>query len=129
LVESNNVRIQSNFNKAWRQHQITAIAGWELRRANRTGNRTRLFGYNDRTLVFSPVDLTRQYPIINGSGSQYITDNTSVFNNTTNFISYFSNASYTFKGRYSLSASGRRDASNLFGLRTNDQWNPFWSVG
>src|SRR5690606_25447134 len=95
LVESNNVRIQSNFNKAWRQHQITAIAGWELRRANRTGNRTRLFGYNDRTLVFSPVDLTRQYPIINGSGSQYITDNTSVFNNTTNFISYFSNASYT----------------------------------
>src|SRR5690606_3215788 len=39
LVESNNVRIQSNFNKAWRQHQITAIAGWELRRANRTGNR------------------------------------------------------------------------------------------
>jgi hypothetical protein len=23
----------------------------------------------------------------------------------------------------------RRDASNLFGLTTNDQWNPFWSAG
>src|SRR3546814_18182721 len=28
-----------------------------------------------------------------------------------------------------LSGSARRDASNLFGLNTNDKWNLLWSVG
>src|SRR5690606_24696203 len=38
-------------------------------------------------------------------------------------------AAYTFKGKYTLSASGRRDAANIFGLNTNDKWKPLWSVG
>lgn len=47
----------------------------------------------------------------------------------TRFVYQFANAAYTFDNRYILSISARRDASNLFGLKTNDQWNPFWSAG
>src|SRR5690606_10439456 len=31
--------------------------------------------------------------------------------------------------RYVVSMSVRRDASNLFGVATNDKWSPLWSVG
>lgn len=129
LQESNNIRIQSNYNQVWDDHEVAAIAGWELRRSNTTGNSSRLYGFNDRTLTVGQVDYTTQYSMVNGGWQQFIPYLSGVSHRTTNFISYFANASYTYKDRYSISASGRRDASNLFGLQTNDQWNPFWSVG
>lgn len=129
VMQSNNLRVQTNYNGIWEDHALAVIGGWELRRSGSQGGRSRLYGYNEENLTFGKVDLTRQYRILNSNGSQFITDNAGVNEGTTNFISYFANASYTFRNRYSLTASGRRDASNLFGLRTNDQWNPFWSVG
>lgn len=52
------------------------------------------------------------------------------YNETLNrFVSYFANASYTYDGRYTVSGSARNDASNLFGVKTNDKWNPLWSAG
>lgn len=129
LMQSNNLRLQTNYGQRWSLHEVAAIAGWELRRSSTAGNSFRLYGFNEKTLTFSHVDYTRQYPVLNGSGSQFISDLFGVSDRTTNFISFFANVSYTYKNRYSLSASGRRDASNLFGLRTNDQWNPFWSIG
>src|SRR5690606_13303688 len=44
-------------------------------------------------------------------------------------VSFFANASYMYKNRYIFSASARRDASNIFGVATNDKWNPLWSTG
>ena len=44
-------------------------------------------------------------------------------------LSLYANAAYTYDKKYTISGSVRRDASNLFGLKTNDQWNPFWSAG
>ncbi|SFC84172.1 TonB-linked outer membrane protein, SusC/RagA family [Parapedobacter composti] len=128
-LESNNLRLQANFNRKWQSHEVAAIGGWELRSSNTSGSSSRLYGFNVRTLTSAQIDFARQYPYINGGSLQLIPNVTAVSDRTTNFISYFANTSYTYRGRYSLSASGRRDASNLFGLRTNDQWNPFWSIG
>src|SRR3546814_16612416 len=47
----------------------------------------------------------------------------------TRFVSLYANASYTLADRYTVSASERRDASNLFGVATNNKWSPFWSAG
>lgn len=129
LLMSNNFRVQTNYSQRWKSHEIAAIAGWELRRSNTTGNAARLYGFNERTLTNGQVDYANRYPIILGGSQQLIPYMGNVLDRTTNFMSYFANASYTYKNRYSLSLSGRNDASNLFGLRTNDQWNPFWSVG
>lgn len=45
------------------------------------------------------------------------------------YLSYFGNASYTYKGRYILSGSARWDGSNLFGVKTNQKGTPLWSIG
>jgi hypothetical protein len=60
---------------------------------------------------------------------EFIQRGQSLGKRTTRFVSLFANAAYTFDNKYTISGSFRRDASNLFGLNTNDQWNPFWSVG
>ena len=129
VVQSSNLRMQLNYNRTWKKHQLAAIGGSELRRANDRSNRSRYYGYNDANLTHGLVDLSTKFPNIITGSNNLITDNNDLSESGSNFISYFGNAAYTYLGRYSLSLSGRRDASNLFGLKTNDQWNPFWSAG
>lgn len=126
-------RGQLNFNRNWREkHAVAVIAGAETREILREGNTQRLFGYNDHTLQYADVDMVTQFPnyfgFTNSIGSAmgvgrpvtYIKDR---------FVSYFTNASYTYLNRYTLSASGRVDGSNLFGVQRNRRLNPLWSVG
>jgi hypothetical protein len=48
---------------------------------------------------------------------------------TDRYISYYLNAKYIFQRRYILSASIRKDESNLFGVSTNQKGVPLWSAG
>src|SRR5262249_8110660 len=41
----------------------------------------------------------------------------------------YSNASYSFNDLYLLTVSMRKDASNLFGVKTNQKGTPLWSIG
>ncbi|WP_051293275.1 SusC/RagA family TonB-linked outer membrane protein [Olivibacter sitiensis] len=127
-LNANNLRGQLNFDHTYDKHNITAIAGAEMRSTNSSGHQERFYGYNPNNLTTGSVDYTRTY--LNFiSGSAFIQRNQSLSETATRFLSQFANAAYTFDNRYVLSASARRDASNLFGLNTNDQWNPFWSAG
>ena len=45
------------------------------------------------------------------------------------YISYYINSSYTYKKRYILSLSARKDESNLFGVKANQKGVPLWSAG
>src|SRR5690606_4915560 len=45
------------------------------------------------------------------------------------FISIYTNAGYSISDDLQISASLRRDASNLFGVRQNQRWTPLWSAG
>ena len=52
------------------------------------------------------------------------------FGETTDInISFYTNAAYTLKNKYTFSGSARRDASNLFGATPNNRWQPLWSAG
>ncbi len=130
LSESNinNFRGQLTYNATWGKHQLSALAGGETRSANTTYQSNRYFGFNPENLSFGTVDYNFAYPVLTG-GTRYVdqTDTLNELNN--NFVSAYANASYTYHNKYILSGSLRRDASNLFGLNTNDQWNPFWSAG
>lgn len=44
------------------------------------------------------------------------------------YIAYFSNASYTFKEKYTLKFSARLDGSNLMGKSTVARWLPTWNL-
>ncbi|MEJ5993264.1 SusC/RagA family TonB-linked outer membrane protein [Pedobacter sp. Du54] len=128
-VGSQTGRTQLNYNGIFGAHSITAIAGTELRSSSTSGNATRQLGYQDDPLYSSLVDPIGYYP-------EYLTGNTSQIGGANTltkteyrFISVYGNVAYSYKGRYILSGSIRRDGSNIFGANTNDKWKPLWSTG
>lgn len=129
VIESQNIRGQVNFTQTWNRHRIIALAGSEIRETRTKGSSNVIYGYDDNTLVTGNVDLTTSYPtFISGSFSN-IPGGVSLTDQLNRFVSFFGNAAYIFNNKYTFSISGRRDASNLFGVNTNNKWNPLWSVG
>lgn len=126
---THNFRGQFNFDRTWDQHQLTMLFGGEFRKSKSTYESNRYYGYNRNNLTLALVDYVNRYPSLINGAETFIQNGTSLDERNTNFVSFFANGAYSWKGRYILSASARRDASNLFGLKTNDQWNPFWSAG
>ncbi|WP_316814532.1 SusC/RagA family TonB-linked outer membrane protein [Pedobacter nyackensis] len=123
-------RGQLNFNKSYDQnkHQVVAIAGAEVRDMFATRNGNSLYGYDDNVLTHQPVDYVNQIPTYFGY-AQKLSIPSYVVEYRDRFISTFANASYTYLNRYTLSASGRIDQSNLFGVKTRDRNVPLWSLG
>lgn len=129
FVESDNARAQLNFNHSWNNSRLSAIAGFEIRGITNRFNSYRIYGYNDKILTHASVDYKNTYPDYTAGYLSNITDGVSIGEKTNHFISEYANAAYSFDSRYTISASLRRDASNLFGVKTNDKWQPLWSVG
>ena len=123
------VRSQVNYDNRWGRHQITAIAGVELREASRTSFSTRQYGYDDDLLTFSNVDYVSSFALFGGLGTSTIVNPTNFEDLLNRYISTYGNAAYTYNDKYIFSASARKDASNLFGVNSNQQWNPLWSAG
>ncbi|MBB2144588.1 SusC/RagA family TonB-linked outer membrane protein [Pedobacter sp. LMG 31464] len=129
VMTAQNLRAQLNYDKHWGLGELHVLAGTEWSERLLSSNTQRLYGYDAEMLGFTPVDVINTYPsYMSGSLTNipYL-DSRGELNNR--FTSYYANAAYTFDKRYTLSASARRDASNLFGVATNDRWEPFWSVG
>jgi TonB-linked SusC/RagA family outer membrane protein len=126
---SHQARGQINFSKTWGSHSVNAVAGGELRKTDISGYSFRTYGYNDDILTSGNVDLTTIYPTFVTGGTQLI-PNLNGFSGTMNcFVSMYANVAYSFRNKYTISGSGRRDASNLFGVNTNNKWTPLWSSG
>lgn len=127
---SQNLRIQATYNKSWsHNHNLNILVGLEARETGSNSNTNNYYGYYKDPLQYTNVDVTSRYPTyITGNMSQL-----SGYNGLTEtnhrYASFFSNASYTFKDKYTVSGSMRRDGSNIFGATTNDKWKPLWSAG
>lgn len=129
-LKSNNIRFQLNYNKNWSNHQLSAIAGYEIKEAITTNNRNRLYGYDDAIATNENADFTSFYKSYQNPNSLIQIPNTDgVSELTDRFRSYYTNAAYTYKSKYTFSASARQDGSNLFGVNTNQKTVPLWSGG
>lgn len=128
---SQSIRGQLNFNRQWNdKHNLTAIAGYELRDFHTVGNSNRSYGYDDSHATALAVDYVTLFPQFAIAGSSTaIPFYNSMSDLTDRNISYYSNAAYTYLDRYTLSASARLDRSNLFGVKTNQQGVPLYSAG
>lgn len=123
------LRGQLDFNKEFNKHAISTMAGAQINEVVTRGNTFTNYGYDEDTYSNAGVDFINAYPhFITG-----ITDNipgiptqhkTSIL-----FISTYIKTSYTYNNRYNFTISGRRDATNIFGVHTNDKWKPLWSSG
>ncbi|WP_170845840.1 SusC/RagA family TonB-linked outer membrane protein [Parapedobacter composti] len=129
LLQSHNVRGQFNFARDWEKHGLSAIVGGEVRSVNTTSSSNRFYGYDSDILTFANVDYNHQYPDYISGINAFIPDEKRLANTTDRYVSFYANAAYVYSKKYSFSLSGRRDASNMFGLNTNDKWNLLWSSG
>lgn len=128
-LSSQNLRSQLSYNGDWGRHSINAIAGSEIRQVQVSGSGNIEYGYDKNTGNYQPVDFYDQFPTYpsgNYAAIQGPPNNTGTLNR---YRSYFANAAYTYDQRYTFSASGRIDQSNLFGVSTNLKSVPLWSAG
>lgn len=124
------VRGQLNYDRMFgTDHQITAIAGSEIRETNAGQTSGTLYGYNMGTGLSRPVDFNTPYPTIAGYSSSLGGSYPGLQDKKRRFLSYYSNAAYTYKTKYTLSASVRYDDYNNFGLDRSYRATPLYSFG
>lgn len=128
---SQSFRAQIDYVKTLGDKQdLTALAGYEVKDLHTTTDSYRLYGYDDSHATNSSVDYVTSFPQYNfPESTQQIPNNDLEGDLTDRYISYFTNAAYTYDKRYILSASARRDESNLFGVNANQKGVPLWSAG
>lgn len=127
--EMNAVRAQLNFETTAGRNTITAIGGMETRQVKNNSGEYRVYGYNDDVLTTSNVDFVNPFKTYVTGTTEFIPSKNAFSSTINKFISLYTNAAYTYNGLYTLSASARKDASNLFGVQANDKWQPLWSTG
>ncbi|PRD56042.1 SusC/RagA family TonB-linked outer membrane protein [Sphingobacterium gobiense] len=128
-MKSQNFRGQISVDKDWRSHNLSGIVGGEIRHTVTDGISDTKYGYNDNPLGFAPADFVNTYPTFIRGTRERIPVGSVFYEDLHRFVSLFTNFAYTYKDRYIVSASARRDASNIFGVSTNDKWTPLWSAG
>jgi TonB-linked SusC/RagA family outer membrane protein len=122
-----NFRGQLNISHRWKDHSFRIISGAEIREIINNGDQYRTYGYNERgnSALINYVD---QFPILTGSSSPIPAGN-SFFKYRNRFVSYYANGEFSLYNKYTIAISGRKDASNIFGVKTNEKGRPFWSAG
>ncbi|WP_205508852.1 SusC/RagA family TonB-linked outer membrane protein [Longitalea arenae] len=129
-ISSKYGRAQISFDKHFSSsHKIAAILGGEISERSLSSNNERAYGFNENTLSYVDVDYVTEYPWYANMGSGNIPQQKDYGLKTDRFVSLFGNAAYTFKSKYTVSTSARRDATNLFGVNTNDKWKPLYTIG
>lgn len=131
-INSHQGRAQLNFHKRWDIHDVSAIAGYEIKHMVTTNSNT---GYSygiDKSIsqlnnALDYVTWFKQYS--NVYSDMPINAGGSLAKYVDNYLSYYANGAWTLKDRYILSGSFRKDEANLFGVATNLKGNPLWSAG
>jgi len=128
-MTAHSARAQVNYNQQWAQSSLNGIAGFEVRGNSAGSNYNRTYGYDENTLSISSVDYVTNFTKYGKLGTGRIPFNAGFTQLENRFVSMYANAAYMLKDRYTLSASVRKDASNIFGASTNNKWKPLWSSG
>ena len=92
-------------------HDLTAAVFYEFRNNRSDGLRYRVYNFNEYVPNLSSIPITA--------------DNINILRNMgyeTAISSYFTNISYSFKKKYNLQLTGRRDGSSLFGQNNQYGW-------
>ncbi|MFB2118727.1 SusC/RagA family TonB-linked outer membrane protein [Parapedobacter sp. 2B3] len=131
-LQSNVLRGQVNIDKEWgNNNSLYALAGIEIKEINIKANTNRQYGYDDQYAIADRVDYAMGYNLVYpySLNNQFIPDVNTLSELKDRFRSFYANASYSIFDRYTVTVSGRSDASNLFGVNANQKSVPLWSIG
>ncbi|QEM04894.1 SusC/RagA family TonB-linked outer membrane protein [Mucilaginibacter rubeus] len=129
-LTSQQLRGQLEYNHNWNdKNELTAILGSEISSTENGSNSNTVYGYDQETgASYANIDYATSYGL-NPNGAATIPSTLGFGKTTDHFLSYYSNAAYTYDHRYTISLSGRIDKSNLFGVSTNQKSVPLYSTG
>jgi len=123
------IRGQLNYDNTFAgKHQLTVIAGSEIRQTQVGQGVSTLYGYNTGTGISRQVNYFTGYPSVAGYTSG-LGGSPTQQDKTRRYLSYYSNAGYTYNGKYTISASARYDDYNNFGVDRKFRATPLWSAG
>jgi TonB-linked SusC/RagA family outer membrane protein len=128
-MKAQDIRGQINISKTWVDHNLIVVAGAQVSEKINDLSTYRRYGYKPDILTTVNVDYTTPFPRFISGSSAFIPNSNDIRKTNRRFVSFYSNSAYTFRQRYTISGSVRKDASNVFGLNSNDKWNPLWSTG
>lgn len=120
------------------KHQITSLAGTEVRGDLSVVHNTYRRGFDMQTQTYSPYDeralsttgVSSPVILIGSTSTNTLSSKTETFGEyDTRFFSLYANAAYTYNKRYTFNGSVRMDQSNLFGSNKSTQFKPIWSLG
>lgn len=117
-------RHQFNWNKTFDQtHIVNVLLGQEIRYADRQESYLNGYGYQFDKGGVPFVD----YRII----KQNLESNFNYYgleNKRDRFVAFFSNGSYSYKGKYTINGTVRMDGSNQLGKAASARWLPTWNI-
>ncbi|MBN7817501.1 SusC/RagA family TonB-linked outer membrane protein [Algoriphagus pacificus] len=133
FVRSNSHSLRGflEYSHSWKEDwRLDALTGAELKALDRESSSVRYYGFDKDRSTTLPVDYTTLFPQFNDSWlTSRIPYQDGLSGGKDRFYSLFANAALIYKKRYLLNASVRKDASNLFGVATNQKAVPLWSAG
>jgi len=127
-----NFRQQLNFEQIFNnKHNVSAIAGMEIRHNKAEYRDDTRYGWDEQTLSFTPINQANLLKVYGNVFNGYMSIND--FSNEKEFlnryVSFYSTAGYVYDKRYSFTGSLRWDRSNLWGTDNKYQNKPTWSAG
>ncbi|WP_158643855.1 SusC/RagA family TonB-linked outer membrane protein [Pseudobacter ginsenosidimutans] len=128
------IRAQGTYNKQWGAHGINLMGGLDLSDFKREKSGQLMVGYSEDPLLFSLVNMVDRFPVwFEGENTVgNVLQAQSIMGIRTfveRFVSTTASISYNYDGRYVFYSNMRKDGANILGVKTNDRWSPFWSVG
>ena len=127
-----NFRQQLDFSKTFAGvHDVTMILGTETRENKMDYSDRTLYNYDPQLLTYSLIDANQLSNFRGQWGyASFYQNNFAYIRQLVNrYVSVYSNAAYTYDGKYTLSGSIRWDKTNLFSTGSKYQKRPIWSVG
>ena len=117
-------RLAASYNDVFKDtHIVNFYAGMESNAQNRTSNNFDGWGmqYDNGEIPF--FDYLAFKKMREGNADYYSLSNTKKRN-----VAFFGTATYSYKGRYTLTGTGRYEGSNRLGKSRSARWLPTWNV-
>ena len=118
------IRLSANYNHVFSEHHITNFfAGAEMEEIKRNNTSFNGWGmqYSRGELPFYIYQYFKQQ--IEQGGSYY-----SIGNTLSRSLAFFGNATYSYKGRYTLNGTLRYEGTNRLGKSRSARWMPTWNL-
>lgn len=118
-------RAAASYNDAFNEdmHIVNVYAGLEANSQDRTSNSFDGWGmqYDNGEIPF--FDYLAFKKLREGNTDYYYLSNTKKRN-----VAFFGTATYSYKGRYTLTGTGRYEGSNRLGKSRSARWLPTWNI-